>query len=394
MPGERSKAPPMRKVRSTRVATLGLVFPLLLGGCGGGDDPGATPSPAQTSAAATPAATTQPEATPSEAATTPDAGISPLGGKPATEEEKKYYNDKKAAMDLALARNYQEAIPKLEELVTRQPTDPENYFYLMLCHGWLEDRPSKKSKAYTNAEKVLELSKDLNLSGRARHYIIAAQFEEPPATFKYGINTRTAQNSFVHYPDETYKLTTDTPVHVDLQPRLDPEGQTTLWESAISPDHFKDQVKVVPKGQMVKILGEQAFIYSLTSWRKPVRPKSEKYNDKMFDVSVFYVEVISEGEYKGTKGWIVNHMDRWIDRAGEDPWGEWISNRVDLAHPFKEGEAVVPATPTGASPTPAPEVKPTPQPTVAATPKPTPQATPDDDGDDGDDGPPPEALPD
>ncbi len=380
----------MRKVRSTRVASLGLVFPLLLGGCGG-DDPAPTPSPAKTTVA-TPAATTQPEATPTETAGTPDAGISPLGGKPATEEEKKYYNDQKAAEDLALARNYQEAIPKFEELIKRNPEDAENYFYLMLSHGWLEDRPSKKSKAYSNAEKVLELAKDPKLSDRARHYIIAAQFEEPPADFKYKIDTRTAQNSFVHYPDESYRLLSDTPVHTELQPRLDPEGKTILWESAISPDHFKDQVKIVPKGQMVKILGEQAFLYSLTSWRKPVRPKPAKYNDKMFDVAVVYVEVISEGDHKGTKGWVVHHMDRWIDRAGEDPWAVWLPNRIDLAHPFKDGEAVVPADQVTASPTPAPTT--TPKPAASATPAPVPQATPSPEATEDDEGPPPEALPD
>lgn len=358
----------MRKVRSIRVASLGLVFPLLLAGCGG-DDPDPSPT-----TSATPAATTK--APPPVATNTPDPHFSPLGGKPATEAEKKYDRAQKVAQDTQHSKKYEEAIPLFNELVKERPDDAENYFYLMLSHGWLEGRPTKDSEAYKNAKKVLELTPTGKHAKRATRYCIAAEFVEPGDDFKYKINTRTAQEKFEHYPDETYKLAAETPLHADLKPALDKDGKATLWEAEISPGHYP-KLEKLPKGLMVKVLGEQAYFYSLNSWRKPVRRAPSKYNDKMFDVAVFYIEVVAEGEHKGKKGWVVHHMDRWIDRLGEDPWAEWISNRVDLSKPYKGGEAVIPADQIKASPTPSETAKPKPKP------KPTKAPPPPEDPEDG-----------
>lgn len=366
----------MRKLRSIRVASLGLVFPLLLAGCGNDDpDPAATASGSPTPApVVTKAPTTQPTAS-----NTPDPHFSPLGGKPATEAEKKYYNAQKKAEDIYLGKDYKAAIPLFDELVKEQPEDAENYFYLMLAHGWTEDRPHKDSDAYKNASKVLELKPGSKHAERATRYQIAAEFNEPGPKHKYKLNTRNAQGGkFEHYPDETYKLAADTPFHTELAKRLDKDGEATLWEGEISPKHHPTET--VPKGQMVRILGEQAYFYSLNSWRKPVRQDMKKYNTNIFDVSVFYVQVVSEGDFKGKEGWMVHHMDRWVDRLGADPWVVWVSNRVDLSKPFKGGEAVIPAD----------QVKPptdkTPEPAATKAPKSDPTPEPDEDEDEDEDG--------
>ena len=174
---------------------FGIAVGLTLGGCSG-DDPAATPTASatpQASASASPDAAPEASATPAATSApttgnTPDPNYSPLGGKPATEEEKEYYRLQKKAEDFVLSRNYEKAIPLLEQALQQRPEDPENSFYLLLSHGSLEVVPSKGSAAYPYAKKVVELAPKSNEAGRARAYLVGAEFSIPK-DFKYGNKT-------------------------------------------------------------------------------------------------------------------------------------------------------------------------------------------------------------
>ena len=105
----------------SRLVACGLAAALFIPGCSG-DEPAPTPS-ATASAAPTPQATATKAP---NAVKTPDPHFSPLGGKPATEEEKEYYRLQKKAEDLVFAKNYKDAIPLLEQAYEQQPKDYEN----------------------------------------------------------------------------------------------------------------------------------------------------------------------------------------------------------------------------------------------------------------------------
>lgn len=314
-----------RKSVATYVA---LVLPLLAGGCSKGEEVSATPT-----AVATVVATATPQVTPTagpnpETELTPDAFHSPLGGKPATEEEKEYYTRKKEGEDLALARNYAKAIPLFEELLEQQPDDVEVIFYLMLSHGATENAPGKSSKAYPYAEKIVKehpLSREID---KARAYVNSANLVVPDK-FKYGTDTMESKGEWVIDEKPSYKASTDLAFHTSMPARIGPNEQAVLWETEASPATATG-VEKLPKGAEVKILAFKEFLHGLTSWRKPVRPKEGEYDNTMFDVTAMYVEVISEGPLLGQKGWVVNHSDRYLGINEEDPWGVWLSNRLGV----------------------------------------------------------------
>ena len=316
---------------------FGIAVGIALGGCSGDDpatDPTASASPKATDTAsaspdATPDGTATPEATAAPSTgQSPDPNFSPLGGKPATEEEKEYYRLQKKAEDFVLSRNYEKAIPLLEQALQQRPEDPENAFYLLLSHGSLEMVPSKGSAAYPYAKKVVELSPKSNEAGRARAYLVGAEFTVPK-DFKYGDKTFFTYGGFLHDQGTAYKLGADAALHVDLNARLSKEGKATLWEAEIAPQMSTGTVPL-KKGTEVQILAETHYFHSLTSWRKPLPAQPQEYDDSIFEVNAFYVEVVSEGENKGKKGWMVNQVDRYIAKEGEDPFGVWIQDRLGL----------------------------------------------------------------
>jgi hypothetical protein len=301
----------------------GIAVGLALGGCSGDDPaPDATATPQVTATATAAATPTAPK--------TPEPNISPLGGKPATEEEKEYYRLQKKAEDMVLSRDYEGAIPLLEQAMQQNPDDPDNSFYLLLSHGSLEMVPSKGSAAYPYAKKILEVAPRSNEAERARAYLIGAEFQLPEG-FKYGNKTFYTYGAFVFDPQTAYKLNADTPLHADLNARLGKDGKAKLWEAEVAPKMVGEFLKL-PKGTEVQILSESHYFHSLTSWRKPLPAQPKEYDDTIFEVNAFYVEVVSEGENKGKKGWIVNQIDRYTGtgQEGEDPFGVWIQDRLDI----------------------------------------------------------------
>lgn len=316
----------------TRVIGCGLVTVLTLGGCSGGDQPAPTASPsAPTAATATPgvAASATPAATTSPSdSKTPAPHISPLGGKPATEDEIQYHNLQKKGVDLALARNYKEAIPIFEQAMEQQPGDLKNVFYLLLSHGSLEPVPAKGSAAYPYAQKVVELAPRSSEAERARGYLAAAELNIPK-DFKYGPHTMASLGGFLFEPDAKYKLVAPTKLHIELGPRLGKSAKSTLWEAEVAPKLSGNFIEL-KKGTEVTILSEAHYFYSLTGWRTPIKDEPEKYDASIFEVSAFYVEVTSDGDEKGKKGWLINQVDRFISNDRDDPWGVWIPNRLGL----------------------------------------------------------------
>jgi hypothetical protein len=297
----------------------GLAAGLMLAGCSGDEDPAASPT-----VSASP--TVEVAATPPP--NTPDPNISPLGGKPATEEEKQYYRLQKKAEDMVLSRAYEEAIPLLEQAYEQRPKDMENSFYLLLSHGSLELVPSKGSAAYPYAKTVVELAPNTSEAQRANAYLIAAEFEVPK-DFKYGKKTFYGWGGFVFEEGKAYKLAVESPLHTDIGPRLTKQDKALLWETEVAPKMTPDTLKL-SKGTEVQLLSQAHYFHSLTSWRKPLPEDPQEFDDTIFEVNAFYVEVVSEGDNKGKKGWIVNQIDRYLNPDAEDPFGVWIPDRLTL----------------------------------------------------------------
>lgn len=318
--------------QSTRVRCLAVAVPLLLSGCSGGgsDQPSGTPTPAKTPAAAVTAAPTAAASVSPSAALTPGDNFSPLGGKPLSEEEKEYLNKLQQAKDLALAKNYEKAVPLLDELHAQKPEDLDVMFYLMLSHGSTEAAPSKTSKAFEYAQKVLAGSPDSREGERARSYINSANFAVPP-NFKYGTATIGSGGGWVLNETATYKATVDMPFHSAISGRLSPGDQAVLWETEASPSTATTAEKLA-KGTEVKVISTKEFLYGLTSWRKPIKNDFKEFDPTIFDVAAMYIEVTGEGPLKGKKGWVVNQVDRWqaAKPEGEDEWGVWITNRLKV----------------------------------------------------------------
>lgn len=325
----------------TRQSCLALAFPILLGGCSGGADAPATSTP-QPATAVTPAATASaaPAAATSPAPSadlTPGTGVSPLGGKPLSEAEKEYNNRKLEAKDMGLAGNHAAAIPVFEELLTKNPQDIEVLFYLVRSYGSMEETPNKKSKAYGYAQEILKIGPGSREAEKARSYINTANLELPE-NFPYKVDTMASMGNWVFDPGDSFKTSVETPFHSSMGPRLGGPDQTLLWETEASPATAVG-VEKLPKGTELKLLAVKDFMYSLSSWRKPLKVVKDQYDKSMFDVTAMYVEVTSEGPLKGKKGWIVNHVDRYLATDG-DGWGAWISNRLKVP---RESDLATPA---------------------------------------------------
>ncbi len=303
--------------------SLGALVSMSFVACSGKGDPPTEPSPTPVvTATPSPDSESEVESSPERA---PDPNFSPLGGKPLTEEEAEYYRQQKKAEDFALAGNYREAIPILEAAVEQMPEDPKNYFYLLLSYGGQEHSPTKDSEAFEAAEKVLELAPKSNFANKAQSYIAASKFSLPDG-FAYTVDTMKSMGPWVTDPDAVYALNADALFHPGLPPRLTPGQRALLWETEVEPERTSTALPL-KKGQMFHILTTQSFYYGLTSWLRPLPPEPKRFNDTHFNVQIFYIELAGEGENAGKKGWIVNHVDHFIDREGGDPWGVWISNR-------------------------------------------------------------------
>lgn len=306
--------------KKVQLLGCGLAASLLFSGCSG-DDPEDNPT---ASATPTPAVAVTPTAP-----KTPAPNISPLGGKPATEQEKQYYKLQKKAENLVLAKSYKEAIPLLEQAVEQQPDDVENSFYLLLSHGSLEQVPSKGSAAYPYAKRVVELDPNSNEASRAKAYLVGAELDVAE-DFKYGKDTFASKGGFVYDGETAYKLSGKALLHTGLNARLGKDDKATLWEAEVAPEMIDSSTLELEKGTEVAILSETHFFYSLTSWRKPLRAKPEEFDNNIFEINAFYVEVISDGDSKGKKGWLVNQIDRYLNEDAPDPWGTWVPDRLGL----------------------------------------------------------------
>ena len=176
----------MRIDKNSRLNCIGLMLAWTLGGCSGGDPAQSpTPTPAVSlspSVAASPATT----ASPSDEFT-PAPGVSPLGGKPLSEEEKEYQLKLKKAEEFTLSRNYEEGIPLLEELHKENPKELATLFYLLLSYGTNEDIPVKDSKAYNYAQKILTLDPNSREAAKARYL---RQFGKSGPTTRFQVRQR------------------------------------------------------------------------------------------------------------------------------------------------------------------------------------------------------------
>lgn len=283
---------------------------LFFAGCSG-EDPAPSPTPAKASPVAQAPSTPTPSPTPEKTGPSPE-----------------YLKLQRKADGLVLGGAYSEALPLVEQLAAEQPGDPENQYNLLLCHGWAEEQPTRDSAAYKAAEKVLAALPADAKGLKALRYLACAEITLPK---EYGKETRASQGVFDHYPKESYELNGDVPFHADLKPKLRPAGEAELFEALASPTRFPG-LKVLPKGTRVNIIKEHGYHYSLNNWRKPMRKGTEP-DKTVFDVAAFLVEVMSEGEFQGQKGWLVHHVDHWTGGAG-DPWGVWIENQVNLKKPL------------------------------------------------------------
>ncbi len=316
----------------TKLTQFGLAAALALPlyGCSGGDAPtedGATPSPTPVAAATT---TPAPEATPARAE--PNPNLSPLGGKPLTEEEAEYYRQQKRAEDFALAGNYAEALPILESAVEKNPDDPKNYFYLLLSYGAEEPFPTLDSKAAEAANKIVELVPTSNYAARARSYLHAAEFSLPDS-FNYGSDTMHSKGDWEIDRNAMYTLSTPALFHPEIPPRPRTPELTQLWEGEAKAENAPKAIEL-PKDQTFHILSNRSFHFGLNSWFKPLPPNLTTFDPTHFLVEAFYIELTPEEDAPPKtpprRGWIVNHAERYVERAPEDPWGVWIDNRAKV----------------------------------------------------------------
>lgn len=308
------------------------VAALLLGGCGGQEAPPATPSPTAAEATATPEVSGTPEATPDATPeATPEATSTPRAGAATpSSAEVEAYQAKQKAKDLVLARSYEEAIPVLEGLVEKNPKDHELHFYLMLAHGNLDYEPSPESKAYTYAQKVVDLAPTTNEGVKAKDYIISANSEPKQPKQSVPGTTLDKMTAWTLDRDALYKLPADTTIYTGAKAGLTKDGQKQIWQMEVYPEAIA-ATETLPKGTEIMVLGENEFLYSKNAWRGPLPRSEADYNSNMYKISAFYVEVVS-GDKKDTTGWLVNQMDRWVAQSpdSEQPWGVWVDNRLNL----------------------------------------------------------------
>lgn len=303
--------------RRIQVFACGVILAgsLAISGCTGGGGADATPTPGGETATAS--------ATP-----TPTSTFTPFVAETASPEEIAYYNLKKKAEELVLARSFEEALPVLDEASTIQPDDLDVIFLLLLTHGNLETEPVVGSPAYEYAQKLIELKADAKEAERARSYIASAHSEPEEPKTRVGADTIAARRGFKPEEGASYELTTDTFLFTGAAQSLGREGKKRLWEMEVYPEGETEMLGI-PKGQTMVVLAQDEYYYSKNAWRGPVPENSKKWDSSMYQVGAFYVEITSDGEFKGKRGWIVNQLDRWVtDEDGKDPWGVWIPNRL------------------------------------------------------------------
>lgn len=291
-----------------------LLVAVLLFGCAGEAPP--DPSPTPSSPTAKPTSAPEPAPSPSQSQVSP-------------QEAAKYQALRDKANVFLTNRDFEKALPLVEEATALYPDDQDNIYNLFLCLGWQETEPSKDSRAYPLAEKVLANEPTSKRSTRAQRYLVAAELEAPE---KYGDNTRWNQAQFFYYGNETYALADSVRLHTQLGKKLKKAGHTDLWGAEASPKRYPN-LTVIPKGEKVQIRSEASFYFSSTNWRKPLPKKIKTFDKTMYDVAAFYIEVVS-GEHKGKKGWMLFHADRWLDRPGTDQWGVWLANKINLSQPY------------------------------------------------------------
>lgn len=76
--------------------------------------------------------------------------------------------------DLTLQGKYKQALVPLEKAEKITPDDPEVVQQLFLCYAGMEELPSKKSKAYAYAQRVVELVPEIR-AAKAREYLEGAE---------------------------------------------------------------------------------------------------------------------------------------------------------------------------------------------------------------------------
>ncbi|MCA9791886.1 MAG: tetratricopeptide repeat protein [Candidatus Eremiobacteraeota bacterium] len=257
---------------------------------------------------------------------TPEAALTPEGPSP---EEIAFHKLFTKAEDLVYARNYEEAKPVLEEIIKQKPDDVEAHFLMLLTLGNEEPEPSTDSEAFKYAARVVELAPKSPHADKARSYIASAHAKTLESRSEVGAETLDKTRGWEIEKGAAYDLKEDTRMFTGAADNLIKSGERRLWEMEVYPEGEEESV-LLPKGTKVQILGQSEFLYSKTAWRGPIPKNRKDYDSNMFNVSAFYVAVVSDGDLSGKQGWIINQMDRWITDDPEDkhPWGVWIYNRA------------------------------------------------------------------
>ena len=314
---------------------------LLVGGCSGGTPP-ATPTTAVTTSATTsaetgtpaPAGTETPSETPDASATaTPDGTGTPdlsATGTPGAEEtlDPAYVKLKEEGLNLALGKGYEEAIPHLNKALEVKPDDPEVHFYLMLSHGNVEDSPSPKSEAYPHAKKVLELAPGSSMAERARDYVLSAESE--PKKPMPDLNADPIERPGAWKVDSSVVYTLPTAVNLLPDRKWGDSTMKELWYLEVVPRSVAEKIEI-PKGTKVTLLDGKDYHFSKLSWRG-AKLKDEDFDTDTFLLTVFEIEV-DDGPKKGTKGWMVNQMDRFAGLTEKNVrvWGTKVGPRLPIA---------------------------------------------------------------
>ena len=241
-------------------------------------------------------------------------------------EDPAYVKLRNDAKDLALGKDYQSALPILKKALEMRKDDPEVYFYLMLCQGNLEESPSTKSEAYTNAKKVLELGPTTDFAARAKDYIVSAESESKKPTKDLDDEMQIdGGGEYKLVTNGLYKTQVPTVLLESNLDSLSAETKKLLWWSQVQPDSVPDKTPV-PKGTKLSIKKYQNFFYSRNSWRGDER-RSRGSERPDLDKNYFCITTldvfIEDGPLKGKHGWLFNQMDRFrgVDKDGNNVWG-------------------------------------------------------------------------
>ena len=310
----------MRSSFSGSLIIAALAFSLLA--CGGGGGGGGKKKKKKKKKTPSPTATVAP--TPA-VVYTPSGPFTPFVAETASPEEVAYYNLKKKAEDLVLAKSYEEALPVLQEALETNADDHDIHFLLLLTHGNLEVEPTVDSEAYKHAKRVIEIKATANEAQRARSYIASAHSE--PEVPRTEVGSDTIPKAWAVEEGAAYELTVPCSLLLGEKQSLGVKGKRRLWEMEVYPEGEDNKIDLPAKTQMV-ILAKENFLYSKLSWRGRTPTERKLFDSTMYNLGAFFVEVTGDGEFKGKKGWIVNQMDRFISDDPESPWGVWTPNRL------------------------------------------------------------------